>query len=83
MTALRDPFSDDAFTVTDAEVKAGRGSPDLGDRLRAIRDREITLVLGLGLLAVGFGMAWPPLGLIVPGLIVTAVALWARPGGAS
>jgi hypothetical protein len=78
MTAL--PPADDAFTVTEAEVRAGRTLPDVDEQSRAARDRELTLLLGLLGLGVGFGIAWLPLGLIVPSLIVTVIAIWSRGG---
>ena len=74
--------ADDVFTVTDAEVRAGRDLPDASAARRAIRDRELTLLVGLAGLAVGFGIAWLPLGFIVPFAIVTAIALWSRGGSA-
>lgn len=71
---------DDAFTVRDEEVRAGRTIPDVDEKRRALRDRELTFLIGLGALAVGFGLAWLPLGFIVPGAVVTIVALWSRGG---
>lgn len=39
-------------------------------------------VVGLVLLSVGLGLAWPPLGLIVPGALLVAdhvaVVVWSR-----
>lgn len=49
------------------------------DRLRPEDDREATLLLGLVLLAIGCALFWVPLALIVPGAVLTAVGLVARP----
>ena len=50
----------------------------LWDRLRPESDREATLLLGLIMLAIGFLLWWPPLSLIIPGAILTAVGVLAR-----
>ncbi|EJN11837.1 hypothetical protein PMI42_04852 [Bradyrhizobium sp. YR681] len=39
--------------------------------------RDVMLTIGLLLLAGGFYLVWPPAALIVPGAIVTAVAVFA------
>ena len=51
----------------------------LWDHLRPEGDREATLMLGLIMLAIGFLLWWPPLSLIIPGAILTAFAVLARP----
>ena len=88
---------EDEFTVNEAEVRAGRQLPRPHDLEAALRDRELTFLIGLALLAIGAGLfvaaAWglgaqgaiAGLGaaLVVPGSIVTLIALWARAGRAS
>lgn len=37
--------------------------------------RDVTAIVGLIMLAAGCAMAWPPLGLIVPGAVLTWKAL--------
>lgn len=71
---------DDQFTVRDEEVRAGRELPSERVASRAATEREITFILGLVLLGLGAGLAWVPLGLIVPGAIITAIALFNRGG---
>lgn len=51
----------------------------LWDRLRPEDDREATLLLGLLMLAIGFALWWFPAALIVPGAVLTAVGIVARP----
>jgi hypothetical protein len=51
----------------------------LWDRLRPEDDREATLMLGLLILAVGLALWWLPAALIVPGAVLTAVGIVARP----
>lgn len=51
----------------------------LWSRIRPEDDREATLLLGLVLLAIGLALFWVPLALIVPGAVLTAVGLVARP----
>lgn len=57
-------------------------APGIASRaLSAIRpedDRESMLLLGLSMLAIGLGFVWLPLALIVPGGIVTLIALAPR-----
>jgi hypothetical protein len=51
----------------------------LWNRLRPEGDREATLLLGLLMLSVGLALWWYPAALIVPGAILTAVSVLARP----
>ena len=50
-----------------------------------LEDREAVLLVGLLILAAGLWLVWEPLALIVPGAILTGVALdlFSRKGGAS
>ena len=41
--------------------------------------RDIVLIVGLGLLAVGLYQVFPPAAYIVPGAILTYVAVWGGP----
>lgn len=38
--------------------------------------RDLFALAGLFLLAIGFGIVWPPAGLIVPGAILVALAVF-------
>ncbi len=40
--------------------------------------RDVIALIGLGLLSFGCWLAWPPLGAIAPGLVLTWYALRAR-----
>jgi hypothetical protein len=40
--------------------------------------RDAMLACGLGLLAAGLWQVWPPAALVVPGTIITAVAIFAN-----
>ncbi len=44
--------------------------------MRHIDANDATASAGLVLLALGCGWAWPPLGLIVPGLILFGLSVW-------
>ena len=48
--------------------------------IRLIAEQAINLIFTAALIvvAVGFWLAWEPLGLIVPGGIVLAITVWAR-----
>lgn len=43
---------------------------------RGIESRELTLIAGLVLLAIGGFRAWEPAGWLVPGAVLVYVALW-------
>lgn len=42
---------------------------------------DVLLVTGAGMLAVGFGMVWLPLGVISAGVALIAFAILSGPGG--
>jgi hypothetical protein len=46
------------------------------DKMRTFDVRDAILVIGLAAVAGGFWFVWPPLAGIVPGLILTAVAVF-------
>lgn len=51
-------------------------------RIRALvpaTDNGRSLAIGLGLLAIGLFLAWPPLAFIVPGAVLTLMALFTTP----
>lgn len=47
--------------------------------IRPEDDRVATIELGLLMLAIGFALWWVPAALIVPGAILTALGVLARP----
>ena len=51
----------------------------LWTRLRPEDDREATFVLGFLMLVIGFALWWVPAALIVPGAILVALGVLARP----
>jgi hypothetical protein len=51
----------------------------LWSRIRPEDDREATLLLGLVMLGIGLGLWWIPAALIVPGAILVAIGIVARP----
>jgi hypothetical protein len=42
----------------------------------AVDGRDAMLAIGLAMLAYGVSCVWSPLGLIVPGLVLTAIAIF-------
>lgn len=47
--------------------------------MKKLEIRDVMLLGGLVLLALGFGILWTPAGLIVPGGILVAIAVFGVP----
>ena len=74
---------DDREFVVPADLRPGLPGPD-----PSMRDRERTMWLGFGLMAIGFTMAealhslvWAPLALVVPGAVLAVLGTLALIGG--